>query len=475
MTDYKKREIALRDLLYRVLRKWRGILLFALLTAVLAAVWKARPGKASDEVSEAAMASYEASLRAYETDKESYQALIDRTTALLTEKRAYIASSWLMQLDPAHVGKATASVIISAGEGGSASAEQLVDTYAAFCTEGADWTQTADAMGTEPAFVSELISTNPSVSTTAAYAGVGDAPAYSGQAARGTLTVSVVHPDQDTAESILNELLRQLKEEHERLTGVVGNHKFTVAGQSSGYYTDAAIGSRSENLLQELYMLSTNEERLESQLAKLKKPTRPAVSAGFPIKALIRWAVIGFVGGLLLAVLFLMVLLSLRGTVLSAGEMGAVFRIPRLALIPDEKPRTTALDRLVARLDSEQKNSGDPDSRYLFAAIALLSLNPSPASIVLTGSIPGAKLAECADRLKAALLASMDEAVDTHHLPELTLASPLRDNPSSIRLLHEADGVILVEEIERSSYVSVSEEIHIIETSGTALLGSILL
>ena len=475
--DCKKREIALRDLLYRVLRKWRGILLFALLAAVLAALWKGRPAKASGEASAKELEAYQTALDAYETDYLSYQTMIERTKALLTQKRAYLASSILMQLDPAHVGKASASVIVSVDEDARdlVTAGQLVDAYAAFCTEGADWEETAKSLETDPVYIRELVSTNPSVSTTAAYASVGDAASYSGQAERDTLTVSVVHPDKETALALLDELLSQLEAENERLSGVVGGHSITAAERSSGYYADTAIGSRSENLLQELYMLSTNEERLEAQLAKLKKPSAPRAASGFSAKTLIRWAVIGFIGGLCLAVLALMVFLSIKGTVLSAAEMGSVFGIRRLALIPDEKLKSGPLDRLIAKLDLEQKNSGDKASRYLFAARALLTRNPCPAGIVLTGSVKPEKLAKCAEDLKKAIVDSIDAAADTHHIPEILVAAPLRDNPQNLTALHGADGVILVEEIERSPYSSIAEDYLLIRSSGTELLGSILL
>ncbi len=470
--------------MYRVLRHWRGILVAAVLMAAAACAFIfLKNASAPSSAGESARTSYEAALKAYEKDRESYASLIERTKALLTEKRAYLSDSILMQLDPAHVGKASATLVVTVPEDGSASPEQLVDAYASFCSSGADLSALAEELGTEEGYVAELITTNPSVNTTNVYSSVGDAAAYTGQAARGTLTVTAVHSDEETAEKILSEILSQLTERSEAFSSEYGEHSLKTGEISTGTYPDTAIGSRSETLLQELYMLSTNEERLEAQFAKLKKPAMPTeASRSVSAKTLIKYALLGFIGGLVLAILVLMIFLTLRGKVLSAAELSSVFSLRKLAVIPESKVRTSFLDRLVEKLDSEQKNGAAPAGRYriaaesIFAQIQAHSQQEAPAQVqapkcLLVGTVSSDLLENCRQGLAASFL----EIGALPSVPDLITAGSLAASPESHRLLADADGVVLVEKIGASSYPAVAEELSILSAHTVPILGTIVL
>ena len=142
----------------------------------------------------------------------------------------------------------------------------------------------------------------------------------------------------------------------------------------------------------------------------------------------------------------------------------------KLAVIPDRKKLNGPLDRLIARLDTEQKNTCAKELRYLAAAEAILAQTGSKASVLLIGHVGEDALDQCAADLRRAFQADNVSAV-----PEI-ISADLRDGMADgLRFLRETAGVVLVEEIEKSGYASITEELSALEARNTNLLGYILL
>ena len=466
--DINKREIATSELLTYTLRKWKWILLAALLAGALLFAWKMlRSGSGTGSVSsqDAETGSLEEALETYRTDRESYEKLIRRAEELLVENRSYLAQSILTQIDPAHAGKAVASVIISVPEENrNVTAGQLADLYAAFCTYRTDWTSLAEELGTGSAYLAELVSTVPSVSALSPYAG-DTAPEMNGSA-RETLTVTIVHPDEETAGRMMDELIAQLMREADSQKEALGEHQLTVASRSCGSYADATLGSRTALILQEIYNLSTNEERLSAQLAKLKKPAADAGgSSSSRLKGAVKYGIIGFVGGAVLMTLFLMALFTLSGKILSASELSRLFGLPILFSAPGRKGGAS----FRSRPDSKSPASGE--ERYRYAAQRILNRDASLKNLLLTGDVSPNVLSGCAEALSLSLAAAAGKGV----VPQVRTTQSLTGNPEAISLLKKADGVILVEETGKSSFRAVSQDLAVLSEENACVLGVITL
>ena len=465
--DYRRREIATRDLLYRALRKWRLILVASLLAAIACAAFtliKKNAGK--EELTSEERTAYEKELDAYRRDLEVYPSVIGDSNALLANTRSYLSESLLTKLDPSHVGKAAAVVTLipssDEADSGNASltAGQLADRYAAFITYGIDWSGLSEKLSVKPEYLAELVETVPSVGT-ARYVSpnaVGT-PAVS----EGTLIISVVHSDSATAALILEELLRQLQAAVPSMEETCGPHSAVTGDIESGYFADIIPGGRSEAIMQDMYLLTTSNEYLTEQYESLKAPARPDSVSG---QGLFRRAVKTF----FLITLIVMAVLSLSGKVLSGNELAQVTGLRKLAVIPDRKKLNGPLDRLIARLDTEQKNTCAKELRYLAAAEAILAQTGSKASVLLIGHVGEDALDQCAADLRRAFQADNVSAV-----PEI-ISADLRDGMADgLRFLRETAGVVLVEEIEKSGYASITEELSALEARNTNLLGYILL
>ena len=447
--DYRRREIATRDLLYRALRKWRLILVASLLAAIACAAFTLiKKSGGEEELTSEERTAYEKELDAYRRDLEVYPSVIGDSNALLANTRSYLSESLLTKLDPSHVGKAAAVVTLipssDEADSGNASltAGQLADRYAAFITYGIDWSGLSEKLSVKPEYLAELVETVPSVDT-ARYVSpnaVGT-PAVS----EGTLIISVVHSDSATAALILEELLRQLQAAVPSMEETCGPHSAVTGDIESGYFADIIPGGRSEAIMQDMYLLTTSNEYLTEQYESLKAPARPDSVSG---QGLFRRAVKTFFG----------------------NELAQVTGLRKLAVIPDRKKLNGPLDRLIARLDTEQKNTCAKELRYLAAAEAILAQTGSKASVLLIGHVGEDALDQCAADLRRAFQADNVSAV-----PEI-LSADLRDGMADgLRFLREAAGVVMVEEIEKSGYASITEELSALEARNTNLLGYILL
>ena len=470
------RDIASGDLVYLVLRKWRPILIGALLLALCAFAVKYAGGSkaAGGGEGEPDIGAYEEAVSAYEADRDNLSYLVTRSGDLIEEKRAYLASSILTQIDPAHVGKATATVVFRIPEGSGLTPSLLADLYAAYCAGGIDWSSLAGHFGVDAAILSELVTTCPSVTSSAFYTG-DPQQGMDLSSSRDALTITVVHPDAEEAGFILDDILRQIEAEASAKAAAVGSHTPVVASRTCAYVADASIGSRVGTLLQELYQLTTNEDRLEAQKAKLKKPAATgSVSSSARLKGALKYAVLGFIGGAVVQILLCMIWYTLRGVVLSASEMNRLYGLRKLAVIPDEKAGRLLFDRLAARIDPDRKNAASADVRYRCAAEALLSdAGQSGAlnSIVLAGDLAPDRLRACADHLSGALA----ECAGNRPVPSVLAAGEAAEDPAALKMMRDAGRVVIAAQIGRSSYRALSDILQAAEAAGADVAGSVVL
>ena len=147
-------------------------------------------------------------------------------------------------------------------------------------------------------------------------------------------------------------------------------------------------------------------------------------------------------------VIALICLVLFRGAVLSNDEIDGEFGLRTLADFSDGKSENEAgLDYMLARIES-------------------CTDKMDVKEIGVAGTISGKKLDSIAERLTK-------KAAESKNGLSFVGLSDIAKDAESYRKLRELNGVIIAEEIGRSSYNDIRNEIGLIADSGTELLGTI--
>ena len=117
--DDDESEISLLDLLYHILRRWRSIVLFAVLFCALLGGFKLAKGiraLGSTDLKDE-QKNYESQLKGYTISKEHLENQIKELTESIQDKEDYYDHSVLMKLDPKQAYKGTVTFVVTdAGE-----------------------------------------------------------------------------------------------------------------------------------------------------------------------------------------------------------------------------------------------------------------------------------------------------------------------------------------------------------------------
>ena len=198
-----EQEIDLKELLFTILYRWRPIVLAAVIVGLLLGGYKLVNGlraQQDEETVEEVREQYEMDIAAYERNLASSQWDIEKAKQSLQNQQDYNDASVLMQIDPYKKPRAAADILIRLDssewleypEGLNMDpTDSLVKLYASNLVQRLDWRKLEEKTGTETIYLKELV-------------GVGSD--YSSN----TITIDVVYSDEETADLILDEILRQL-------------------------------------------------------------------------------------------------------------------------------------------------------------------------------------------------------------------------------------------------------------------------
>ena len=400
-----ERVIDLLALIRTVLKKWRRMLIFGILFALLSAVYFGvlKSGKAVEVVDSEVSVENE-SPNNYAVELE----IIDNSIA---NKNRYIQNSKLLQLDPNAVSRAyirfsiqmddteesseaegtgeevavqevldeqqvqeissadmadTAGAdMAGAGENGSDSISKvylddssrkavlILRHYINAVNYDTDYEKLASQLGMEKEYIRELV-----------WASVEDEAALSGN-------IQAVYSDEENAVMIAEQALEILKEEKAAATGLYGRHKVIVEPAVVRTTSDRSYNTQLKERLQEMNDLKTQKDNFQKNFNLTEKMVEKLSDTGsenkISRKELVKYIVLGFILGCLLFLLVYAIFLVAAGVLLSSRELGRMFGMNKLAVVPDSRMKN-GLDRLISGIGSDRFSSRDERIAYQIAA-----------------------------------------------------------------------------------------------------------
>ena len=264
----------------------------------------------------------------------------------------------------------------------------------------------------------------------------------------GTMTVIARGVDEAHAESIRDDLLDVVMSRKDLFSNF-GSFDIEVYGKGTQTVVEPNLKAIQEASTDSLSKMQTSLRTSQNQLSQLVKPASvPQYSKKFMLKNGIKLGIVGFAGGACLMAIALICLVLYRGAILSTDEIDGEFGLRTLADFSGEKSEDeTGLDYMLARIES-------------------CTTDKAGKEIGIAGTISDKKLGALAEKLNKKTNGSK-EGLRFVSLPNI------EKDADSYRKLRELDGAIIAEEVGRSSYNAIRNEIGLIADSGTELIGTV--
>lgn len=452
-----EQEIDLKDLLFAVFHKWRGIILAAIIVGVLLGGYKLVTGlisKNTESATQEIKEEYSEELDLYKKSNEMYDHDIEFMKEKIKSLEKYYTSSVLMQINPYNKCVATADVFINVDMPEITNGTYLLtsDTADSILKAYESGIKRADGAGAlsgiviKPEYLRELITTNVD---------------YQGN----VLTVSVTYKDEAGAKQILDALLGGLKKEHGNVQQMLGTHKAIVMNERTGVTTDQELENKQQACSDSLSALRQSLADKEKALKALKPPALPSqLSAPARLMSGIKYGILGIVLGAFLSIFCNCVVFLMRDKLNSDKELknrfglrilGVFAQVPKVRLL-------MGVDRWIARL--EGKSSRKPSEVYEIMAVNVRNYMKEGKKILLLGPVAHDKMTEIAEELRKRLPGV-----------EIQVGQDIEHYAETLRILPEAGQILLVEERGKSKYGEIQNQIDVIRSLDKDIMGCVVL
>ncbi|MBR0093196.1 MAG: hypothetical protein IJP92_16030 [Lachnospiraceae bacterium] len=468
--EEEEREIDLKQLFWTVLKRWRLILLITILCGAAGLVWPFLRIEQTAVAVSAENSDYERALESYESSSAYYQALIEEDGKMLESTQRYQEESLLYRIDAMQEACGTADVFVlpevtqlqpvadAESEEGivfeDTNTLQLLLFYQQRATDGDFLEKVAKELGTEPAYVNELIRADINASSK-------------------RILLRVIASDEDTVNTILDAVLQQIRDAKKDADDLFDTHFLEIQNRKFQYRVDTELQN---SRLQLVANMNSQVNRLianQNALDKLVEPSAPAQAqvqttqsvrpAG---RTLLKYGLIGLAAGLFLSLFLLAVAEVLSNRVMSAGEFNRRYHLRALTVLPASSgKRKGSFDRWLAARGEDHVYAQMPEAeRYAMASANLSVYAPDAKDIVLVGQVGSGALESLAARL-------------SEQIPDKSFhAAPcINENAASLETLKQYDHVILTEQIHASRYAGIDREMQVLRNWNKTIVGSVVL
>ena len=426
------RQVKLVLLLREAFKKWKIILLAGIVLGMLFGGYKIlsiRMNKAS------MIEDYEAyrdKLNAYKQSQEDYRQTVAELQKSIADKKDYYSNSALMKLNPYSMAVCSVNLNIS-----STDKVKLTDAQ----------------INTIRASISNEILLGDTIINAAKKAGIStedfrDLTTTTTSSGNSIVRVVVRGETIEEASQRMDYILEGVEAKHKLFTKNVGEFVCTPYNLSTTMVPDDTIAKAQDKFTESLTKLETAAYTAQNQSAQLSKPDSvPEYSKKYMLGNGIKMGIVGFAGGIILAVVALIALAIAKGTIFTSDEIDGEFGLVNLADLQgrDLNAETGRMDYILAQLENALGKG---------------------AVIGLTG--------QAEEKNRAALLEALSRrSRETGSSFTFEMIGNLLTDASALRRLKDLGGVILVEQIGISDYMDVRREIAVLAGSSSNILGTV--
>lgn len=453
--------IYLKDLIFTALYQWKKLLIGAIALAVLLGGFQGIAGLidlTDPKTLESITKQNKIQLERYEAEVKSLDMQIETLRGQIRSQQEYLDNSLLMQLEPYAYFEASLVVYVQTDYHimpgmtyqTPDKAPDIIRAYEALLL-GNDCLQAmADAMGTEPRYLKELLVLNQTANTQQTTV----------QSESNVLSVVAKAPTQEQAQQLLELLLEQVMLQQQSISASVGTHQLTVVEQATRSAIDLKLAETQQAENDRLTALLTAQTTAQTSQATLSKPTLQADGGKAVLKKAIIFTVIGGVLAVFLGVVILWIGHISSDKVYSARTLSDRTGVKILGTSASQIP-AAAIDRKLRKL--EGRDLADASAKAQLLALNIRKLAEGASTVLLTGTA-------CAQD-RQALVAELSQA-----MPQVKFlnADDVLSDVAALEALTACDVVVLTEQCGISLYSDVIRRIDLIRDYNKQLLGCVL-
>ncbi|MBR3436912.1 MAG: hypothetical protein IKG97_04070 [Lachnospiraceae bacterium] len=439
-----ERIIDLRILFFRVLKRWRLMLLLLVLGMILGAAFSYLQGrKASGNAKEA--------IQKYETQKAANEQAVKEAQEALDSYQRYLDGTLIARLDPQNVPTAEARIVVSAvaSDETSPNAATIVTNgirYIAFSIDSSlkadeTYAKISALTGTEDRFLREMIT-------------------LSSNYTAGMIDLTVCYPDLETAQAIRELLTERAGSVSQGLNPEgIASYKVESFNGYTGRTVNNSFNTTKTNFPKNLAALTTNLNNAKTALDGLSYP-----NVGVKLSGLLKFAVLFGAIFLIAGIVIVALRLLFPHKILSSGDAEQSLGVPVLA---DYGSLTVkhkgGLDKWILR-HLEGKTFGlDTDGHAKVVRVLTENALQNTDKLILLSAAEDEGVEKVTESLVKALPDLKVEA----------MKSVLND-PARISELKEGSSVMLVEKLEKAQRSAIASELELVKNRRADVKGLIL-
>jgi len=467
MNETYEQEIDLKWLIYRVLRGWRSIVVWAIVIALVLGIgsFGLKVLKLQDpEFMAEAELKFEREHAGWVATGENYEAQLENIQEAKEEQQEYNEKSVLMAIDPLRDFHASFEMYVyydyqimpdMAYQNVDLS-DRILKTYATYMTNGELQQYVIDNLSydIERRFLSEILGVSVDYSSN-------------------MITVNVQNQSAERCQEILNLVQTALLAKYEDVRTMVAEHTLTTTNSAAYETVNLNLQETQKANLQaitnlDINLQEVNEEYLEWQLEEAEPEWEYTMFE--VIKSAIKMAIIGGVVGAVLVAVIIAFGALLSGKLLNPEDVKNRFGMRVIGQLPAKRVKKpfAFVSRWFAKFGGITATPEDYDSLAKMVGTSIKSDVSARAEaadwkkIAFTGTI-------AAEELEAVVASlGMDASLSA------ICASDVLTNAESIQKLSEADCVVLVEKQEESTLADITKEIEALKAWNKTVLGAVV-
>lgn len=457
---YDEDEVDLKELLIWVLRRWRGIILCALIFAILGGAFKGITGLAKlhdAEYMESQRKTVEEDQEQYDTQKELYETQLKNLENEIRTLNDYREKSIYMNIDPFNEYHETVTYYISTDY-------QIMP--------GMDYQNLNPTTSILNAYIRRVQDFNiyggtlNLIDNAITVSDIKELVQVQQDNTNSMFTVTIVGPDEKIPQILMDTVRKTVEDSKKDIEQSIGKHNVNEVMANSGYTVDTVLSDNKIRFEDNMTKLHDALVKKQKAIDDLKEPSGEVLSKKGVVKQAVKFGLMGLIGGGFISTLWVCAIFLLSDRMPGESELKEKYGIRIIGRYrrEEKKGSFSFVDRWIGGLEGIRKVDYDRECVIQLAAANLEGIVPKGSSIAVIGAIDKEQLHMLCDRLK--------KYVGEYAILE---AGNITEESEALRKLIAIDGVVFVESVDNTKRSEFLRALETVQEQKKEVYGLILI